>query len=103
MCCGFHAEVTGKSAEEASGQECHRHPVVLESETVCHDGKQNYKYEEYKPYNLVLLTKIRHRSLTHIRGYFAHGVGAFTLAHHTPVKVPCHAKSEQRCGRYNPK
>ena len=95
VCGGLHAEIARKSGKESAGQKRYRNPVVLQVESVCHDGKEDDQADENHGHHFILLFQIRHGTRPHVQGDAFHCRSAFAFGFHLPVEVP----GKQECQR----
>ena len=102
VCSRLHAQKAGESGEESSGKESNRHPGVLHSETVCHNGEKDNQPQKYPAHNLVLLAKVRHSTFAHSSGNLNHLRRTLTLFHHLTMEIPGKTKCHNRSGWNQP-
>ena len=82
VCCRAHAHVSCQTGEETAGEECERHPGVLDVQSVGEEREQKRQDNEYDDNDFVLLLEIGHCPFAHILCDLFHGRGAFVFLLH---------------------
>ena len=82
ICGCAHAHVARQTGEETAGEECERHPGILDVQSVRQEREQERQNDKYYDNDFVLLLEIGHCPFAHILCDLFHGRGAFVFFLH---------------------
>ena len=82
ICCRAHAHISCQTGEKTTGEECERHPGILDVQPVGQEREQKRKDNEYDDNDFVLLPEIGHCALADVLGDLFHCGGAFVFFLH---------------------